>query len=195
MTTELKFPEDLELEIEAINSIYCSRTLCCLDEDKCIFLLTPPELDIGLRIHFPARYPEAPPEIQGLETLASAMSRGCATEILQAARTTLEEAYEPGNVCVFNLLENLSPVLAEKNASTSASIDDSTPASTIRFGAEAGGPILIPGLDLKWTRSEVITQNKSTFIGFATRLDSSALVTRALESLLASNKKIAKATQ
>jgi RWD domain len=96
--------EELENEIEAINSIYEADTLTPTDDPN-LHILRLPHQNISLRLGFPRNYPEVPPEVLGSET--SGGHKGDATRVVDIVRQEILAVFRPGEVVIFEVLERI----------------------------------------------------------------------------------------
>ena len=103
--------EDLENEVEAINSIYGDRTLIPTDEED-IYILLLPGKDASLRLQFPIDYPATPPAVLGTQSSGEHTKKGEAAHVVDIFRDVLGKLYQPGDVCLFNVIEEINSSLA-----------------------------------------------------------------------------------
>lgn len=205
--------EDLANEIEAINSIYGENTIAS-NTDVSIYILAIPNHDVFLRLRFPAGYPASPPLIEGTETVGAGTRKGDGQSIVNHARETLMQIYTPGQVCLFDLLEELPSHLKftgkDQEAVGTRREGDDTEGEAGEAGDEdacgknkpkrsripSAPPFVASAsaLEPKWHLSNLTNVKKSFFLARATRTHSPAHAAACIEQLLASDKRAAKAT-
>lgn len=155
--------EDLVNEIEAIQSIYGNDVLRKIDCAS-IYILSIPHVEISLRVSFPPDYPESIPQLLGIERTGARKGHG--SYVLGIARATLTSVFNPGSVCLFDLLQELDIALAEESDSQqtfTADLEDDVGHS---LNAE---PSIAFSLDEepRWILSSAVTEKKSTFVARA----------------------------
>ena len=192
-------------ELEALNSIYGPGTLSLQTDSaaEARAVLRPPELPFSFLISFPSAYPDVPPAIVGTQSTGSG-GRGEGEAAVNILRDVLGRIYTPGQVCLFDLIEEASPILQEHHSehhhgASQDHIQDATnrsAASTEQSWHESD-----PNLEVAssipappWTLSEPLTVNKSTFIARACRVSSLDEAQDSISHLLSTNKKVASAT-
>lgn len=182
--------EDLVNEIDAIQSIYGHD---CLQEVNCasIYILTIPHVETSLRVSFPPDYPESIPQLLGIES--TGVRRGHGSHVLEISRATLLSVFNPGSVCLFDLLQELDTALAEESDSQQTSAVDLEDDVGISLNAE---PSFTFGLDEepRWILSSAVTEKKSTFVARACSIISPDQAQACISYLLYSDKRAAKAT-
>src|SRR5579862_4456550 len=102
--------EALQDEIEVINSIYGDGTIQAVGESSCILCL--PERSISVRLHFPQDYPDTPPTLLGSKTSGEYARKGEASRAVDMVREILGRTYRRGEVCLFDLLEEVGSTSA-----------------------------------------------------------------------------------
>jgi Uncharacterized protein family UPF0029/RWD domain len=184
--------EELENEIQAINSIYGDDTLTLTTESE-INVLHLPQQKVSLRLSFPPNYPDAPPSVLGSET--SGGHKGDATRIVDLVRQTLAEVYRPGEVCLFDVLEELSGHTSfgqgDEHEDIDESVNDHSDDDQNHF--DAADPASL-GDGPPWALSETIEEKKSKFVARCAAVDSPDTAKQYLNHLVSTNKKVAKAT-
>lgn len=184
--------EDLKNEVEAINSIYGDGTLVGTDNDDTYILLLR-QHGASLRIQFLHDYPLAPPIVLGTESSGEHTRKGEAAHILEVFRDVLSRLYQPGEVCLFDVIEevnNLTPSTTDSSYTTSQSTSESTNVSDyVQTPAH-------PSADREplWKLSEVIVELKSVFVARCAPVSSPDQATAYLRHLLDSDKKVRSAT-
>jgi putative IMPACT (imprinted ancient) family translation regulator len=101
-------------EVEAINSIYGDETLSITssDERASYAILTLPDLPFSFLLTFAPDYPTAPtaPHINGTQSTRSS-SIGAGTAAAQVLRDVVARVWSPGQVCLFDVIEEAGGVL------------------------------------------------------------------------------------
>jgi hypothetical protein len=184
--------EDLDNEVEAINSIYGDGTLEPADEAG-VYVLHLPNQDSSLRILFPEDYPEAPPSVLGTQSSGEHTRKGGAAHVLEVFREALGRLFLPGEVCIFDLIEDVSASLGEGNA-TDEEVEEGEH-EVYDLGTDVHSPSLDASEDAPpWTLSDVVIELKSVFIARCAPVSSPDQAKQYLQHLLDSDKKVAKAT-
>ena len=186
--------EDLENEIEALNSIYGEETLVPTESPH-MFVLSLPQNDTSLRIEFPEDYPNAPPAVLGVNSSGQHAKRGEANHLLDVFRSAVGRLFEPGVVCLYDVIEE---IVAETEASTDAREDaeeakDETGENNTTT-TSSSQPAPEGGEEPRWTLSDVVIEKGSFFIARAAPVTSPAQAKAYLNHLLSTDKKVAKAT-
>ncbi|ROW11687.1 hypothetical protein VPNG_05661 [Cytospora leucostoma] len=184
--------EELADELEAINSIYGDGSLVQAGEDSDIYILTLPDETVSLRLQFPADYPDAPPSV--IRTNSSGGKRGVGARDLELFRNALGNVYQPGQVCLFDAVEELKRLQEEAGLDRASSPDakeaqDETQATT---GSNEDQHIL--GREPPWVLSDPVIELKSVFIARCAAVTSPEEAAAYVEHLLASDKKVRTAT-
>ena len=185
--------EELENETEAINSIYGADLLIQSDEPG-VYILSISQHEISLRISFPQDYPASIPHVLGTESTGESTRKGYGNHICDNARDILQRVFNPGSVCLFDLLQELDTSLIEvSNDQLSASPSDQEQQANNVLNT--GSP-LPPKLEEppQWTLSAPITEKKSTFLARACTVTSPAHARACISHLLATDKRASKAT-
>ncbi|KAI0019592.1 RWD domain-containing protein [Xylariomycetidae sp. FL0641] len=185
--------EELRDEVEAINSIYGDGCLLPT-EDPNIYILTPPGESSSLRIEFPSSYPAEPPTVLGTNSTGTHGKKGDAARELSLFREALGSVFQPGAVCLFDAIEELSRLLEE--------LAPEEPPSQAEHNAESqeDGPSesaetqesTIP--EPPWILSDPMVELKSTFLARCAAVSSPAEAEAYVQHLLASDKKVRSAT-
>ena len=190
--------ERLSDEIEAINSIYGSEILQRGNESAAItHILSIPDKSISLRLAFPDDYPNRPPQILGVQSAGEQSQKGEATKLLQCGQEILTTMFSPGNECILQLLQELEETVSEDRPADNNHSSHATCVEKLEEEDEHAisidrTPVLIP--TWQWTKSDPLTVKKSIFLAHVCRVDTSAEAHKALASLVAEDKKVAKAT-
>ncbi|KAI5219464.1 UPF0029-domain-containing protein [Aureobasidium subglaciale] len=196
----------LEDECQAINAIYSESTLAVLSQDPTICSLElPGEVGISLRLEFPQDYPDAPPSILGTQSVGENIAKGQGTHAVDLARSVLAEVYQPGSPCIFDLVEEVSQRLQQYNEDASQNQGNQEQQDAQRRGQQLEDddndpdPDEMQSLDLldkepPWILSDVFTEKKSVFVARAAAVTSPGEAKSYLAYLLATDKKVAKAS-
>jgi hypothetical protein len=189
--------EDLENEVEAINSIYGDSTLILADEED-IYVLHLPQHDASLRLQFPIDYPATPPAVLGTQSSGEHTRKGEAAHVVEIFRDVLGKLYQPGEVCLFDVIEDVNSSLASM-----ATPEFGDTANTTCHQDAQDIPAETPVAnehDLKgegqppWTLSDVIIELKSVFVARCAPVTSPDQAKLYLQHLLDSDKKVRSAT-
>ncbi|KAI9898458.1 hypothetical protein N3K66_006818 [Trichothecium roseum] len=203
--------EELQDEIEAINSIYGPSTLVPAEDDSegaaaAVYVLSLPGGASSLRVRFPAAYPAASgPEVLGTHS-ASGGVRGAGARDLGLFREVVAEVWG-GMVCVFDAVDEFGRRLEEirDDAGGGGDGDDDDVGGEGEEGEgegkprrrkEAGGDdVDIASLPMPpWVPSDPIVDSKSTFLGHAVRATSPEQARQHIRRLLHSDRRILNAT-
>lgn len=201
--------EDLRDELTSINSIYGDATLSTISSDPVILALTIPDHpSVSIKLEFPPDYPDAPPSVLGPYSVGNDVAKGAGTNFVEVLRSVLAEIYVPGSILVYDLIEESSSRLQqlgfaegsaarEKEESPSAHQQaDGQPGwfSQHAHSSDGSQPVDVPSEKPPWTLSEVVSEKKSVFVARAAAVDSVDQARGYLAHLLATDKKVAKAT-
>lgn len=197
--------QELEDEITSINSIYGEETLVQISSEPIILALTfPSQPAISLRVEFTTQYPDVPPSILGPQSVGGHVAKGEGTFLVELVRDVLPEVYTPGSPCIFELVEEvelrlqqlgLDGEVKENDAETARmgeGQDSSQQDDLLHFFAKQ--QLERSGADPPWTLSEVINEKKSAFVARCAPVNSVEEAKRYLTHLIATDKKVAKAT-
>ncbi|KAL4903380.1 hypothetical protein BDW74DRAFT_179797 [Aspergillus multicolor] len=219
---------DLAEEIEAINAIYDPDTITVSSTSTpsatstldlgasssnttttgatTIKLQIPNHAHLSFLLAFETNYPDTPPKILGTASTAARGEGKIAVDVLE---DILGRTYQPGAVCLFDLINEVTEVFEElriggaaddtngANTSTNANTEDLSD-SVDDLTANTASLTLHESLGLSepppWVISDVITEKKSVFVGRAAHVTSLDQAKAYLDYLLASDKKVASAT-
>ena len=184
--------EDFENEIEAVNSIYGDGSLVSAEEDN-VYILHLPDQSISLRIHFPARYPAEPPAVLGIQTSGEHARKGYGTFVVDEFRDTLGRLFKPGEVCLFDVIEEVNATLASAAdfpSEDTQTIDEHNIETVLPTKEAPAALAEAPA----WVLSDVVVEMKSVFIARCARVSSPDQAQLFLEHLLDSDKKVRSAT-
>lgn len=196
--------EELEDEVTSINSIYGEDTLNTISSDASLLALTlPQQSSISYQIEFPHDYPSAPPSLLGPHSVGDHVAKGAGTQISDLLRGVLSEIYVPGSPCIFDLIEEAGSRLEQLGLHASAeeqepqdSQADGQPSTSSQqhVDPDRAQPVEALGEEPPWSLSEVVSEKKSVFIARAAAVSSVDQAKQYLAHLLATDKKVAKAT-
>lgn len=124
-------------ELEALTSIYEADTLVLHDnpqqstsasassEATTTGILRLPDSEVSFLISFPVTYPDVPPSILGTQSTGAGGRRGQGEAAVSVLRDTLARIYVPGQVCLFDLVEEAGPLLLlQKEKDTDGAVED-----------------------------------------------------------------------
>ncbi len=193
--------DTLDDEIAALNSIYGDETVAVtkFSSHETTAVLRAPELPFSFVLTFPLSYPDVPLHVVGTSSTGSG-GRGEGEAAVKILREVLGRVYQPGQVCLFDLVEDVGPLLqAHSHDSGKETIQDAADGSVSSVIASAGDFALTvdPASRLpapSWALSEPLTINKSVFIARACSVSSMSETTDAVSHLVATDKKVASAT-
>ncbi|PVH77160.1 UPF0029-domain-containing protein [Cadophora sp. DSE1049] len=185
--------EELQNEVEAINSIYGDDSLVATSEQN-VFVLQLHQHDTSLRVRFPPDYPFTPPSVLGTESSGGHSRKGDAAHIVDVFRNALGRLFQPGEVCLFDVIEEVNSSLPAPDEARTVEVVDS-PENQSHMGTtptiEDSSPI---EQHVPWTLSEVVVEMKSVFIARAAPVSSPDQARLYLQHLLDSDKKVRSAT-
>ncbi|CZR69553.1 related to YIH1 Piecemeal microautophagy of the nucleus (PMN) [Phialocephala subalpina] len=185
--------EELQNEIEAINSIYGDGTLISASEDE-IYVLRLPGRDASLRIQFPAEYPSVPPAILGTQSSGEHTRKGEAAHVIDVFRNVLGKIYQPGEVCLFDAIEEANNTLSDEFRADDEHLEGQSAAETSAVEQIPPSSSHIDDVEPPWTLSEVVVELKSVFIARSAPVSSPNQAKQYLQHLLDSDKKVRSAT-
>jgi hypothetical protein len=197
--------EELQDELTSINSIYEESTLVPLDVPSVYALSLPARPSVSLRIEFPTDYPDAPPSVLGTQSVGSDVAKGEGNQLVELVRDILAEVYTPGAPCIFEIIEESGQRLQQLGLDAGSTEDQGQQTSETNgqptsFEQDQHGssddlqPLEELGDPPPWIISEVITEKKSVFVARAAAVASVDQAKQYLAHLLATDKKVAKAT-
>ncbi|KAL8868465.1 MAG: hypothetical protein Q9174_004973 [Haloplaca sp. 1 TL-2023] len=188
--------DELQNEIEAINSIYGDSTIGSISISAAAtdYTLTIPSQDVTLRLFVPDQYPDVPLRITAVEGVGSSSRKGFGSHLLTIAQSVLARIFTPGQVCLFDLLQELEQVLQDESLVHTEQSEvchglEENPAPSVE-DADNASERAAPS----WTLSTAVTEKKSVFMARASTVESTAQAQSAVQHLLATNKRATKAT-
>ena len=196
---------ELEDELTSINSIYGESTLVEVSSEPTIYSLAfPSQLAISLRISFPSGYPDIPPSILGTQSMGKDVGKGEGTYLVDLVRDVLSKVYTPGAPCIFDLIEEVDTRLQQPGLDQSSKDQEQQAAQAYgqqqdhnisdQMSSDSRQPLDGLGEEPTWNLSEVIREKKSVFVARSAPVTSIDQAKQHLAHLLATEKKVAKAT-
>ncbi|PNH38925.1 hypothetical protein VD0004_g7931 [Verticillium dahliae] len=206
--------DELSDEIEALNSIYGDGTLSPSTSsdavDVYVLVLPAEDTDGGaassdlaaraaLRLYIPPSYPSSePPSVLATHSAGAHAKPGAAAHALTLFRAALAETYTPGEVCLFDAIEDFSQRMqaSAPDAAAPASRTPSPSRSRATSPGAAGASATCTDTQAPppWTLSDPLTELKSTFLARAAAVTSPAQANAYVAHLLATDKKARAAT-
>ena len=188
---------ELDNEILAIKAIYSDDILQPADQDD-LYILAIPLHPVALRLRLPADYPASPPVIDGVESTGDAAPKGYGSEVLELARGTLGQVWNAGDVCLYDLIQELQSLLQVLPSTHDSEDDDMRDEQPEVEGVESAS---LPrstasrsDLSCSWVVSLPTIEKRSVFIARACTVSSPVQALAYITDLVATDKKIAKAT-
>jgi len=189
--------DELNDEVEAINSIYGDGSLVRSDQDPSCYILSLPDETSSLRLQFPETYPDAPPAVLGTHSSGEHGKRGTAARDLGLFRDAVSAVYQPGQVCLFDAVEKLKELLEE-----SASVEENLEQDAIverqaednELGSDVSPDSTISIREPPWVLSDPVVELKSTFIARSAAVSSPSEAAQFVQHLLAADKRVRTAT-
>ncbi|KAB8234760.1 putative aromatic amino acid aminotransferase [Aspergillus alliaceus] len=163
-------------------------------------LRIPEHPHLSFMLGFDASYPDTPPKVLGT---ASTASRGEGKVAVDVLEDILGRTYQPGAVCLFDVINEAVEAFQELNIGGSNTNDNSKEqveeVNAPDCKAEEFASLSLKesfGLDSppNWILSDVVTEKKSVFVGRAAHVTSLEQAQAYLDYLLATEKKVAAAT-
>ncbi|KAI1429561.1 RWD repeat domain-containing protein [Xylaria sp. FL1777] len=190
--------DELQDEIEAINSIYGEGCLVP-SNDAATYILTPPGESSSIRVEFPLDYPAVPPAVIGTNSTGQGGKKGDAARELALFCEALANVYEPGSVCLFDAIEELTRLLEEQVTEkvTEQESPDSDPSEHVdskTFTGNSHTEDFNLAREPPWILSDPVVELKSTFVARCAAVSSTTEAEAFLQHLLASDKKVRAAT-
>lgn len=200
----------LKEEIEVINAIYGTDVGTSIKNTNQVadsidhIILCLPNQSISFILSFNPNYPRTRPQINGIQSTGS-LGKGEGHHAVKLIQSTLERVWTPGAVCLFDLIEEVEPLLLLQDGAIESSEPDVAEKSEIPLpeGEEGEGltkreaeatihssHYSVPN----WTVSGPLTEKKSVFIARCARVTGQEEATSFLTHLLSTNKKVAAAT-
>ncbi len=121
-------------EIEALNSIYGDQTIKVVEANSTSLaeevVLRFPDKSFSFNLVFEATYPDTPPVIKGIHSVSDGGAKGEGRTAARLLTKTLQKIWSPGQVCLFDLIEEAQANAQDQGAETDGehteggSIDD-----------------------------------------------------------------------
>ena len=209
-------------EIEAIRAIFDQDTIQIVSSDPSITTLhlKPPVQPFTFILSFSTDYPDVPPSIDGTASTGDT-SKGAGDHAVKLLADILRTVYQPGAVCLFDLISDAGPSLEDESNKNSYGAHTTTPpaasekeckephrsaqptftpptsshqVSTATLTSSSPQDILSEYPPPKWTTSAPLTIQKSTFLAHAAPCTSRPEALSHIATLISSSKKLASAT-
>ncbi|KAK3196077.1 hypothetical protein K4F52_000945 [Lecanicillium sp. MT-2017a] len=191
--------EELNDEVEALNSIYGDGSLVVADDGAYILQLPGDEAS-SLKLKFPLEYPATEaPEVLGTHH-SSGGKMGAGARDLRLFREALSETFHAGEVCLFDAVEEFTRKLEEEKAAEEEADEDDEDGYEEGTAQRERDEAAATEVDLSslpappWTQSEVVVDMKSTFIAHVAPVTSPEQAQLYVAQLLAGDKRIRTAT-
>ncbi|KAL8674845.1 MAG: hypothetical protein Q9168_000731 [Polycauliona sp. 1 TL-2023] len=178
---------DLENEIEVINSIYGENTLKKAAE---VYLLAIPQQDVTLRLSIPTQYPDVGLRITAVDSVGIGARKGYGTHVLELAKDVVRDTFTPGDVVIFDVLQELEQQLDQDSTTDDTSDKEPPQADT----SDDTDPPIESSAPPQWTLSSTVTEKKSVFLARACAVQSTSEAQAAIAHLLSTDKRASKAT-
>jgi hypothetical protein len=184
-------------ELTSINSIFDEGTLSPIDEDARTFSLRLPSFpSITLRIEFPHDYPDAPPSVLGTQSVGPDVPKGMGSRAVDVVRDVLAQVYQPGEACIYDLLEDVREALEKAEEHGDLQLhdqadDQSAGTDTVHASSDS---IVDLGPEPPWIVAPALTEKKSVFLARVAPVSSPAQARQYVAHLLATDKKAARAS-
>ncbi|KAF4344498.1 YIH1 Piecemeal microautophagy of the nucleus (PMN) [Fusarium beomiforme] len=178
--------EELQDEVEAINSIYGDGSLVPTEDDPSVFILKLPGDASSLRLKFRSDYPSIPPSALSTHHSSGGV-KGAGARDLALFREVLSEVFQEGSVCLFDAVEEFTRRAEEQKPEPESEPQaPATPEEEYYKQPDFPPP--------EWIVSDLVTESKSTFLAHVARVTSSDQARYYVQLLLASEKRIRSAT-
>lgn len=189
--------EELQDEVEAINSIYGEGCLTTIDPPG-LFVLALPQGASVLRLGFPTAYPSEAPQILGSQHSSGGV-KGAGARDLALFKAAVTSVFQEGNVCLYDALEEFERRKADDDETSEepiTSLDDGNDGKKSENDQneeiqDVADMLVDPP---SWVVSDPIVENKSTFVAHVAAVSSAEQARQYLQHLLASDKRIRSAT-
>ena len=195
-------------EVEALHSIYSTEVLDVHNDSTAV--LTLPNTAYSFSLIFSAQYPDEPPSITGTHHVDASARKGEGDSATNVLRDVLGRIYSPGQVCLFDLIEEAGPLLAQHHEAQNGAPQDiaedptnsrsarsftSSAAAASESPLTAASSTTVPNIPPpNWILSESLVVNKSTFVARCLRVSSLPEATSSISNLVSTNKRVAGAT-
>jgi hypothetical protein len=184
--------EDLDNEVEVINSIYGDGSLTTTDVLD-VYILHLPQHATSLRLRFPSDYPSSPPIVSS-HSSGEHTRKGAAAYVVDIFQDVMGRLFQPGEVCLFDVIEEVNTILPaeaiqdaeEKEEPNQQAVDYSINATSANDTKHDEVP--------PWVLSDVVIELKSVFVARAAQVSSTDQAKQYLQHLLNTDKKVRSAT-
>jgi len=109
-------------EIDAINSIYGDQTINVVEANSTPLaeevVLRLPDKPFSFILAFQANYPDTAPAIKGIHSVAEGGAKGQGRTAEKLLTETLQRIWTPGQVCLFDLIEEAQMISEDQSAET-----------------------------------------------------------------------------
>jgi hypothetical protein len=185
--------EDLRNEVEAINSIYGDDSLTATEEEN-VFILRLPQQDASLRLWIPPDYPSSSPAVLGTQSSGAHTRKGEAAHIVEVFRDVLGRLFQPGEVCLFDVIEEVNNALPSEVESP-PEVEQDAHLTLESWRNDSAFENTTPmEHQPPWTISDVVIELKSVFVARSAPVSTPDQAKQYLQHLLDSDKKIRSAT-
>lgn len=185
-------------EVTSLNAIFDEGTLSALDEDQRRYSLRLPSLpSITLRIEFPADYPDAPPSVLGTQSVGQDVPKGMGGRAVDVIREVLARIYQPGEACIYDLLEEAREALEQAEEQGNIQLHDQHQDEHLeedKIPHIRSNPTIDHGPEPPWIVAPALTEKKSVFLARVAPVSSPVQARQYVTHLLATDKKTARAT-
>lgn len=186
--------EDLQNEIEAVNSIYGEGMLVGAD-DSATYIIHLPQHASSIRLQFSLDYPSSPPVVLGSHSSGDNARKGEAAHIVDIFRDALGRLFQPGQVCLFDVVEEVTAILPQAEDEQQMTDATEKQASLEISTTPKESNNAIPNEEQPpWALSDIVVELKSVFIARAASVSSPDQAKQYLQRLLDSDKKVRSAT-
>ncbi|KAL8999029.1 MAG: hypothetical protein Q9169_002027 [Polycauliona sp. 2 TL-2023] len=183
--------EDIENEAEVLNSIFGEHTLRrAPDVAHNVYHLIIPQQDVTLRLSIPSQYPDVILHITAVESVGGTVRKGYGSHVLEVAREVVQDIFTPGQVCIFDLLQDLAQRFSHESTEDDMEDNQAAPASI----PNQINPPIEDKPQRHWTLSSTVIEKKSVFLARACAINSTSEAQDAIAHLLSTDKRVSKAT-
>lgn len=206
--------DELRDEVEAINAIYGPGSLEPVEEEQQLGSLTfvlrlPGDEASSLRLRFPQTYPAERPKVLGVHH-SSGGKRGAGARDLALFTASLDAVFQEDAICLFDAIEEHARrrqqqeeveeageregdigAIRERQLQRPRGEDEE---ALSRRSASSPGTSAVLTRAPAWTRSELVTEQKSTFVAHVVVVTEPAQAQRYIDHLLSSDRRVGSAT-
>lgn len=186
--------DDLKNEVEAINSIYGEGSLEAeAAAGAHTYVLHLPNQNVSLKLWFPDNYPDGPPAVLGPHSSGDQTKKGDAAHVLDVFREAVVRLFQPGEVCLYDVIEDVTSSLRSVIPETAEGIEEDEKLKEVDESLFSTRPIANLE-EPSWTVSDVLVELKSVFVARCAPVTSPNQAKQFLQHLLDTDKKVSKAT-